>query len=144
MQIAKVVTKVDCKKPIRPKMFRHSRATDDCQFFTDRQMMKLFGWKRPDMVAVYSHLTMKDVEDYDLMLHGLKRREEVLRPLVQVLKCPTCGEENAPVAVYCAKCGEVLGNQDFEKLMTDKKFMEEFVNHLTFQGALKKALGVNK
>ncbi len=35
------------KKPIQPKMFRRSRATDDCQFFTDRQMMKLFGWNVP-------------------------------------------------------------------------------------------------
>jgi len=59
-------------------------------------MMKLFGWKRPDMVGVYSHLTMKDVEDYELMLHGLKPRDEVLRPLVQVVTCPKCGEENAP------------------------------------------------
>jgi integrase len=128
------------KKQIRPKMFRHSRATEDCQFFTDRQMMKLFGWKRPDMVGVYSHLTMKDVEDYDLMLHGLKRRDEILRPLVQVVKCPKCGEENAPVAIYCAKCGEVLATQDFEKLLTDRKFMEQFVNHTIFQEALKKAL----
>jgi hypothetical protein len=105
-------------------------------------MMKLFGWKRPDMVGVYSHLTMKDVEDYDLMLHGLKRREEILRPLVQVVKCPKCGEENAPVAMYCAKCGEVLVSQDLDKLMADRNFMEQFVNHPTFQGALKKALGV--
>ncbi len=110
-------------------MLRHSRATDDCQFFTDRQMMNLFGRKRPGMVAVYSHLTMKDVEAYDLMLHGLKRREEVLRPLVQVVKCPTCGEENPPVAVYCAKCGEVLVNQDLDRLMADKGFMDQFVNH---------------
>jgi integrase len=128
------------KKNVRPKMFRHSRATEDCQYFTDRQMMKLFGWKRPDMVAVYSHLTMKDVEDYDLMLHGLKRREEVLRPLVQVVKCPKCGEENAPVAMYCAKCGEILVSQDLDRLMADRGFMEQFVNHPTFQEALKKAL----
>ncbi len=89
-------------------------------------MMKLFGWKRPDMVGVYSHLTMKDVEDYDLMLHGLKRREEILRPLV--VKCP--------------KCGEVLAAQDLDSLFADRKFMEQFVNHPTFQDALKKAIQV--
>jgi len=130
------------KKEVRPKMFRHSRATEDCQYFTDRQMMKLFGWKRPEMVGVYSHLTMKDVEDYDLMLHGLKRRDEILRPMMEVLKCPKCGEENAPVAIYCAKCGEVLATQDLEKLMADRALMEKFVRHPIFQDALKKAAGV--
>ena len=65
----------------------------------------LFGWKRPDMVGVYSHLSMRDVEDKDLVLHGMKRKEEVLRPLVKIQVCAECSQENAPVAIYCVQCG---------------------------------------
>ena len=66
------------KKNIHPHMFRHSRATEDFRYFTDREMIKLFGWKRPEQVSVYSHLSMRDVEEKDLVLHGLKPREEIL------------------------------------------------------------------
>ena len=96
------------KKHIHPHMFRHTRATEDSRFFTDREMMQLFGWKRSDMVTVYSHLSMRDVEDKDLVLHGLKPKEEILRPLTQIQRCPDCSQENAPIAVYCVKCGGVL------------------------------------
>lgn len=93
---------------IHPHQFRHTRATQDSLYFTDREMMKLYGWTTPDMVAVYSHLSMRDVENHDLILHGLKPRDETLRQLVQIQECTSCGEENAPVAIYCVKCGAVL------------------------------------
>ena len=98
------------KKNIHPHMFRHSRATEDSRYFTDREMMKLFGWKRPEQVSVYSHLSMRDVEEKDLVLHGLKPREEILRPLTEIRRCPTCSQENAPIALYCVKCGAILQN----------------------------------
>lgn len=96
------------RKRVSPKIFRHTKATEDSRYFTDREMMKLFGWKRPETVGVYSHLSMRDVEEKDLVLHGLKPREEILKPLTQVVRCSTCKQENAPVALYCVKCGSVL------------------------------------
>jgi integrase len=95
-------------RPIHPHMFRHTRATEDSRNFTDREMMLLFGWKRPDVVGVYSHLSMRDVEDKDLVLHGLKTREEILKPIMQVQICGKCKQQNAPVAVFCNNCGAVL------------------------------------
>jgi ribosomal protein L40E len=74
-------------------------------------MMKLFGWKRPDQVLTYTHLSMKDVDEKDLVLHGLKRKEEIIRPIMEIQRCAKCGEENAPVALYCGKCGYVLSKQ---------------------------------
>jgi len=105
--------------------------------------MLLYGWKTPSMVGVYSHLSMRDVEEKDLALHGLKRREEVLRPLTQIQRCSDCGEENAPVAVYCTKCGAILpsarsGNAD--ALLSDSKFVERLAQNQQFLDALKKAL----
>jgi integrase len=61
------------KKDIHPHMLRHTRATLDSKLFTDLELMLLFDWKRPDMIRVYSRLSMRDVDDKDLVLHGLAR-----------------------------------------------------------------------
>lgn len=93
---------------IHPHMFRHTKATEDSKMFTDREMMILFGWKRPDMVSTYSHLSLRDVEEKDLVLHGLKSKEEILKPLVEIRKCFKCKTDNAPVSMFCHKCGAAL------------------------------------
>jgi integrase len=94
---------------VRTHQFRHTKATRDSRLFTDREMMKLYGWSKPDVVSVYSHLSGKDIDDKDLVLHGLKTKEEILRPIMSIQKCPKCNEDNAPVAVFCHECGAVLG-----------------------------------
>ena len=130
-------------KEIYPHMFRHTRATEDSRYFTDREMMQLFGWKGPQMVGVYSHLSMRDVEDKDLVLHGLKRKEEILRPICQVIKC-VCGQENAPIAVYCVGCGAILASEqmaDLAKVLSDPKFIQSLINSESFKEALRKELG---
>jgi hypothetical protein len=125
-------------------MFRHTRATHDASHFTDSEMMLLFGWKTADMVRVYAHLSMRDVEEKDLALHGLKPREEILRPLVHVQRCPSCSEENAPIAIYCVKCGAILPNQQLsglDRILAEPEFMKRLINSESFKEALRKALG---
>jgi len=131
------------KRKIHPHQFRHTRATEDSRYFTDREMMKLYGWKGPQMVGVYSHLSMRDVEDKDLVLHGLKRKEEILRPISQIIKC-VCGQENAPIAIYCVKCGEILPNQQLsglDRILAEPEFIKRLINSESFKDALRKALG---
>jgi integrase len=129
------------KKPIHPHQFRHLRATLDSSHFTDREMMALFGWKNSDMVTVYSHLSMRDVDDKDLILHGMKSREEVLKPIVQVQRCRKCSEENAPLAIFCVKCGASLTSEErTEDVLKDQKFIQGLVANPAFIEALKKAL----
>lgn len=131
------------KKDIHPHQLRHSKATLDSRSFTDREMMSLFGWKTPHMISIYSHLSMRDVDDKDLVLHGLKPREETLRPIVHVQRCPACKEENAPYSVYCGKCGGVLGSgsgADVMAALQDTKFISALVKNKEFVEALRKAL----
>jgi len=80
------------------------------------------------MINIYSHLSMRDVEEKDLILHGKRRKEEALKPLVEVRKCRECGEENAPIAVYCVKCGKVLS---FELPREEMKKRDEAIRNLT-------------
>ena len=130
-------------KRLHPHVFRHTRATEDSRYFTDREMMELFGWKRADMVTVYSHLSMRDVEDKDLVLHGLKPKEEILGPLTQIQRCPKCKQENAPIAVYCVKCGLVLSglqaahaDATIKEAVERIKNLEQVVARLTAKGDL--------
>jgi integrase len=118
------------KRPIHPHQFRHARATKDSSYFTDREMMKLYGWRKTDMISVYSHISMKDVDDKDLVLHGLKSKAEILRPIVDVMKCASCEAENAPFSVYCQKCGKVLSKES-----TREAIQEEVRRILKEQGA---------
>ncbi|MGA2785840.1 MAG: zinc ribbon domain-containing protein, partial [Candidatus Bathyarchaeia archaeon] len=84
--------------------------------------MLLNGWKKAETVSIYSHLSMRDVEDKDLVLHGLKSKEEVLRPIMKIRKCSSCHADNAPIAIYCNSCGTTLtnaANQENEQLRND-------------------------
>jgi ribosomal protein L40E len=44
-------------------------------------------------------------------------KEEILRPIIQIQKCKLCGTENAPIAVYCNKCGQILASAVDEKTL---------------------------
>jgi integrase len=101
---------------VNPHRFRHTKATLDSRLFTDRELMMLNGWTKAETVNVYSHLSMRDVDDKDLVLHGLKSKEEILRPIMQIQHCSKCKEENAPVAIYCNSCGATLANKETQEL----------------------------
>jgi len=77
--------------------------------------MMMFGWTQPGMISIYSHLSQRNVNEKDLVLHGSKSKEEVLKPITQIQKCESCGEENAPTAIYCSKCGEILASAPEER-----------------------------
>src|SRR5208282_3914963 len=126
----KVLSKRILGYHVNPHRFRHTKATLDSRLFTDRELMMLNGWTKAETVNVYSHLSMRDVDDKDLVLHGLKSKEEILRPIMQTQKCENCNEENAPVAVYCVKCGKVLMNEHLEKLFSKEnvhRMVEEYL-----------------
>jgi len=61
-------------RAIYPHGFRHSAATRDASQFTDREMMIRHGWRRAETVAVYAHLSSRDVDQKDLALHGVPVR----------------------------------------------------------------------
>jgi mannitol/fructose-specific phosphotransferase system IIA component (Ntr-type) len=79
-------------------------------------------------------------------LHGLKRKEEILRPISQVIKC-VCGQENAPIALYCVGCGALLASEqmaNLAKVLSDPKFIQSLISSESFKDALRKALGENE
>lgn len=116
------LTKQILGRHVKPHQFRHTRATEDAKYFTDREMMKLNRWSSTATIGVYTHLSNKDVEDKDLVLHGLRKREEITRPIAEIQKCTKCQTDNAPIAIFCNNCGATLtngANQENEQLRND-------------------------
>jgi len=101
---------------VNPHMFRHTRATQDAKYFTDREMMKLNRWNSSETIKVYAHLSMRDVDEKDLVLHGLKKREEILKPIGEMRRCPQCKAENSPIAIYCQECSEPFQQDNKEEI----------------------------
>jgi ribosomal protein L40E len=76
---------------------------------------------------------MNDVDDKDLILHSLKTKKEVLKPLTQIQICPECKEENAPIAVYCVKCDSLLPQtrpEEIAKILKENQTLQARVEHL--------------
>ena len=115
---------------LRPHQFRHTRATKDARLHPDRVTMALNGWKTHETVAVYVDLEAKDVDDADLIAHGLKTKENGPVEIALPVKCGMCGEHNAAVSVYCSNCGAVL-----TKEVTKQTIEEEVKRVLKEQGA---------
>jgi integrase len=98
--IYKIVRKLGfraLRRPIFPHGLRHTAATQDVKNFTDREMMIRYGWSNADMVGVYAHLSARDVDEKDLILHGFNTRT-----------CPKCRNKARPTANYCENCGQDL------------------------------------
>lgn len=115
--IYKIVSKLGWRtlhRQIYPHMFRHTRCTEDSKRYTDSEMMLLFGWKTAEQVRVYSHISMRGVDQHDLILHGIKPAADAETPLIETRRCPKCQAENAPVAIYCQSCGDPITQQNHE------------------------------
>jgi hypothetical protein len=73
------------------------------------------------------------------MLHGMKPGEEILRPLAEAQTCSECGQENAPIVIYCVRCGGVLPNQQLaglDRILAEPEFIKRLVNSESFKDAL--------
>jgi hypothetical protein len=109
------------------------------RYLTDRELKILGGWKRTNMLEVYSHLSGKDVDDKLLALHGFKPRDDnktILTPKI----CTQCQAENSPMGIYCQKCGHPLVSNSTEDLLKDQKFIAGLAQNREFLDLLKKAL----
>jgi len=94
-------------KRVHTHLFRHARATELANVFTEAQMKVHFGWVRDsDMAAVYVHLSGRDVDGALLKSHGLlKDQEQAAKPVLSVLDCPRCGKQVISTAQFCPFCG---------------------------------------
>lgn len=106
-------------KRVNPHNFRHSRASIYSDKLKDRVMMEYFGWKKPDTIAIYSHLNGKQIENSILEANGIKQEENKEKTILKPKNCTRCKKVHEATALYC-NCGMVLD----EKLAQDIKVKE--------------------
>lgn len=95
-------------KRIYRHLLRHSRATVLSKNMTDSELMQIFGWKTRSMVSVYSHLSMRDVEDKLLRISGMKTKEEEEPSPLRPKPCPRCKYVNPATSRFCSQCSMIL------------------------------------
>ncbi len=105
---------------LKPHQFRHTRGTKDARVHPDRVTMALNGWKRHETIAVYVDLEQKDVDDADLIAHGLKTKEGTLTEIALPVKCSVCGEQNPTISVYCSGCGGILSKDSTRQTIQEE------------------------
>ena len=68
-----------------------------------------------------------------------------MRPLVKVQVCQECNQENAPVAIYCVKCGAVLANKELsvmKRLLNDPPFIERVMKKVLEQVSVRRSMEI--
>lgn len=101
--------KAKITKPVNPHAFRHSRATDYAgKGINDRVLMEYFGWRSPDIISTYTHLSGKNITDAVLQANGIKPIERQIKSKLEDRKCSRCDFTNTLDSVYCNRCGAPL------------------------------------
>jgi len=111
-------TKAGIKKNVYVHLLRHSRATELYKFMKEKEMMRWFGWKTREMLDVYAHLVHSDVEKKYLSIYGKAPQNETLEKRIK--KCPNCGFENSPIALFCSRCGHILSEEFIAKRIKEE------------------------
>jgi integrase len=97
------------KKRAHPYIFRHTRACQLAHHLTEFQMNAYFGWVQgSEMPATYVHISGKDLDEHILRINGMKPGETPVYSKPQDRICPRCKTVNAPTALYCCKCAEIV------------------------------------
>jgi integrase len=106
--LQRVARKAGIKKRVYCHLFRHSRFTHLSRQLTDTELMVLAGWKTRSMCDVYNHLSMRDVEDKLLKIHGVLPEERPQESPLAPRRCPRCRETNPATNRFCSRCGLAL------------------------------------
>lgn len=140
--VARAVERAEIKKRIYPHLFRHSRVT---HLLMDKQINEsqakiYFGWT-PDskMIAEYSHLLSKDVNETILEVHGIKVKKETDNEF-KPKQCPSCQTINNKDALFCQKCSKVLDVQAAIALDEQRKGTDNLMTELVKDPEIQRAL----
>lgn len=100
--------RAEINKPSNPHHYRHSRASELANKFTEAQLCQWFGWVQgSDVPARYVHLSGRDIDNAYDELYGL-REPEADEEEPSVRECWRCEELNSPKDKFCGSCGAPL------------------------------------
>ncbi|MGC9208794.1 MAG: tyrosine-type recombinase/integrase [Nitrososphaeria archaeon] len=93
--LKEIARKAGVQKRIYPHLFRHTAATRDSRYLSDRELILKYGWAGDSsMPGTYAHLSGADLDDKLLAIYA-GRPVETIRPKFAPIICPKCGQEKA-------------------------------------------------
>jgi integrase/ribosomal protein L40E len=122
-----LASKCNITKRVHNHALRHARATHLAKHLPEQVLKQIFGWTNDSkVVATYTHLSGRDVDEALLRLHGVKF-EENKEEKVGVKICPRCGTPNNILAHFCKNCGAPLDLKVMIEVEEEKKKLNEFL-----------------
>jgi integrase len=119
-----VAKRAGIKKPVFPRLFRHSRNTILSPRLSKSVKDKMAGWTpNSKRSKVYEHLSNVAVQEGVLNMYGLpvKKQELLFVPNL----CAVCGARNACVEETCIECGTSMKEEVQEKIKESKTRLSE-------------------
>ncbi|MBI2547608.1 MAG: tyrosine-type recombinase/integrase [Candidatus Aenigmarchaeota archaeon] len=96
-------------KRIHPHLFRHSRFTHlTLKGLSDSVLQKLGGWRKREMLDVYTHLGNKDAIESVEKLYGIIPEDKIDDTPLKQKTCPRCRYNNSPTSIFCGRCSLAL------------------------------------
>jgi integrase/recombinase XerD len=124
--------KAGIKKKCNPHLFRHSCATFYAPTLTEQVMNAHFGWQQGGRtVAIYTHLSGKQVDDQILAMYGKKKMDNDGKEILQSVKCPRCSLDNSPASRHCHACGLPLRENVAKEALERRKTVDRIMNVAT-------------
>ncbi|MDE1874400.1 MAG: tyrosine-type recombinase/integrase [Candidatus Micrarchaeota archaeon] len=114
------------QKRVYPHLFRHSRATYYANSLTEQQAKMFFGWSGGStMVAKYTHLSGRDIDNAVLKANGIENRVYKSIQTPSVKKCVKCHEINEITSKYCLRCGTPLDLNEIRQIENSDQIRKE-------------------
>lgn len=98
------------QKRVWPHLARHSQTTERLRRGYPEALLKpLMGWTpRSNMVGRYGHVSMRDVEEFEMRVRGIVTDEAGKPAPLAPVPCPSCKTENLPTSAFCIRCGAIV------------------------------------
>lgn len=127
----KYASRAGIKRNVSLHFLRHTKITwtykNKRVRISDDMARKMFRWsKGSQMPSRYSHLVGVDSKDAFLALAGVKEVTEKIEAasVLERKKCFNCGELNSAEALYCARCGCVLSEEEARRQVEKQKMID--------------------
>jgi len=133
MLVTRLVKRVGIIKRVHLHLFRHSRVTHALANgeMSEAQAEIYFGWiPGTKMMAEYSHLVSKDVNDARKKFLGLVPKE---REDNKIRKCPFCDTINAVGDIVCRRCNNPIDKQKILEIQENNKEKDEMLKKISDQ-----------
>ncbi|MDG7038331.1 MAG: tyrosine-type recombinase/integrase [Nitrososphaerota archaeon] len=132
--LKRIARSAGIQKRVYPHLFRHSAATRDSSYLSDRELILKYGWAGDSsMPATYVHMNPSMLDDKLLSVYS-GQKIEPQKPKFAPIICPRCGFQNTPGTRFCGRCSTPLNPMEIAESSVEleevKRDIQEILRRL--------------